>query len=251
MTQTPAIEANGISKSFSGLRAVSEVTFDVPAGEIFGIIGPNGAGKTTLFNLLSGAIIPDTGIVRLHGRDISNTPMHMRASRGLVRTFQTPRIFESLSCLENVAAGGFLRFRDRKSAFDSAAQALRLLGVDPPWEGLARELNLESRRRIEMARLIATGAKTILLDEPLTGFNHAEIERTWNAVRVLRKQHGITFIIIEHHMGALMSICDRLMAMHFGKKIAEGEPRVVATNQLVREVYLGHKVSTDDGIAVH
>jgi branched-chain amino acid transport system ATP-binding protein len=239
--QSLALEILEVSKSFAGLKALSRVSLNVLTGETIGLIGQNGAGKTTLFNVISGSVTPDSGTIRYKNQDIIEFPVYARARFGLVRTFQTPRIFGSLTCIENVMAGAFIHCSSRSRARDEAEWALRVVGVEPPWDYSAQKLNLETRRLVEIARLLATRARLVLLDEPMAGLTLAEIDRVCGAIRELRRDQGMTFVIIEHHINVLMRLCDRLVALHLGEKIAEGSAKDVAEDPIVREVYLGFK----------
>jgi branched-chain amino acid transport system ATP-binding protein len=253
--QTAVLEASGLSCNFGGLTAVSNVSFEAYAGEILGLIGPNGAGKTTLFNLITGLVKPSAGEVRIQGQTATGLDPHQVASLGVARTFQHIRLFETQSVLENVLAGCHLRGRSdvlgalarstahanqEAQAVARAREALAL--VDASFltheASLVRHLSYPDRRRVEVARAIATGAKLLLLDEPAAGMTPEEITAMVDDIVALRDQ-GYTIVVIEHHMDLIAAACDRVIAIDHGEVIAAGTPPEVAANPEVIRAYLG------------
>jgi len=236
-------ECERISKNFGGLQALWEVSFEVSKKEIVGIMGPNGAGKTTLFNLISGALRPTSGSFRLEGNDLSNLKPHMICRRGIGRTYQTVRPFLGFTALQNVMAG-ILFGRSEKSPSQKMAEAraaewLAFVGLKGKEKVLANNLNLVERKRVELARTLAGNPTLILLDEILSGLNPGELESSMALIKRMRDDLGITVMWIEHIMKALMGVCERVIVLHYGKKIAEGTPKEISSNIDVGEVYLG------------
>jgi branched-chain amino acid transport system ATP-binding protein len=235
------LQVEGITKYFGGLVAVSNVGFHIDQGGIMGLIGPNGAGKTTLFNLISGALVPRSGTIRFKGHDLTRLKPHQICRMGVARTFQSVRIFPGLSVLENVQLGLLFGRSDGMSATDAASEAARLLefvGLSAVAATPAGDLRLAVQKRLEVARALATGPELLLLDELMAGLNPTEVAQAMDLVSRIREQ-GITIFMIEHVMKAIMSVCDRIMVLHHGEKIAEGTPQEIATSKTVIEVYLG------------
>jgi branched-chain amino acid transport system ATP-binding protein len=236
----PLLEVERLSKSFGGVRAVSDVSFGLDAGELIGVMGPNGSGKTTLFNVIAGALVPDAGRVRLGGREIGGLPAHRICAHGIGRTFQLVRPFGGLTALENVMVGRLFG-RRRDGGGGDVAEAERLLGV-VGLEGragvLAARLTLIDRKRLELARALATAPQLLLLDEFLAGLNPAE---TATAMALIRRlvADGLTVLMVEHVVWALMELSRRIIVLSAGEKIAEGPPDAVAADPAVVEVYLG------------
>ena len=234
------LEVERVSKGFGGVRAVHEVSFSLDAGELVGIMGPNGSGKTTLFNVIAGALAPDRGRIRLHGRDIAGLAPHRVCARGIARTFQLVRPFAGLTALDNVlvgrlygrAAGG------RPAAVAEARRLLSLVGLDGRAEAPAARLTLIDRKRLELARALATGPELLLLDEFMAGLNPAETATAMALVRRLVAE-GMTVLMVEHIVWALMDLSRRIIVLSAGEKIAEGPPGVVAADPNVIDVYLG------------
>jgi branched-chain amino acid transport system ATP-binding protein len=227
-----------VSKRFGGLMAVGKMTFALEKGEILGLIGPNGAGKTTIFNLINGFLPPTTGEITFQGERIDGLKPHVVCRRGLARTFQVVKPLARLTVLENVMASAFLRTDVRDEARKIALDATAFAEMED-WRGnVAGSLPLGMRKRLEMARALATKPEVILLDENFAGLNPAEVEKT---IEIVKKIHasGITILIIEHNMRVIMAISHRLICINYGEKIAEGTPREVADNQQVIDAYLG------------
>ena len=258
----PALELEGLTCTFGGLTALSNVTLTVQQGEILGIIGPNGAGKTTLFNLVTGLIQPISGDIRLYGESIVGKAPHEVALLGAARTFQNIRLYETQSVLENVLAGCHLRHRAllpevlfrSKSHLRKEAETIGYVRsvLDQVECGLAEretvqvaELSYPDKRRVEMARALATGAKLILLDEPAAGMTGEEIAMLAEEI-VLLKQQGYTVVVIEHHMDLITAACERVVVLNYGEKIAEGKPQEVAKNPEVIKAYFGSSLTPSD-----
>jgi len=236
----PLIEVEGVSKDFGGVRAVSRLSFSLGSGDLLGIMGPNGSGKTTLFNLLAGAIAPDGGRIRLRGQDIAGLAPHRICALGIARTFQLVRTFGGLSALENVLVGR-LYGRGRSTTAEARVEAERLLGlvgIGARAHLPARQLTLIDRKRLELARALATSPQILLLDEFLAGLNPAETDKAMALIRSLGAG-GMTILMVEHIVWALMDLASRILVISAGEKIAEGSPETVAADPAVLEAYLG------------
>ena len=237
----PILEGQGVTKYFGGLAAVSNVDFHVDQGEIVGLIGPNGAGKTTLFGLISAALVPKPGLIRFKGDNITGLKPHQICRLGLARTFQSVKIFPNIPVIGNVALGVHFGTSERVSpaqASEEAARLLEFVGLAGMDALPARDLTPVNQKLLEVARALATKPEVLLLDEIMAGLNSTEITRAMELVSKIHDQ-GITIFMIEHVMKAIMSICDRIMVLNYGKKIAEGTPKEIARSKAVVEVYLG------------
>jgi branched-chain amino acid transport system ATP-binding protein len=237
----PILEGAGVTKHFGGLAAVSLVDFKVNQGEIVGLIGPNGAGKTTLFNLISGALVPKTGTITFKGEKINGLKPHRICRMGLARTFQSVKVFPNMPVFDNVLLGSLFGTSNRLSSADAAALAAETLefvelsevGATP-----AKDLTLANQKRVEVASALATKPELLLLDELMAGLNATELAQAMELVARIHEQ-GTTIFMIEHVMKAIMNVCDRIMVLNHGEKIAEGTPQEIAASKTVIEVYLG------------
>jgi branched-chain amino acid transport system ATP-binding protein len=237
------LEGEGVTKHFGGLAAVSDVDFYVDKGEILGLIGPNGAGKTTLFNLISAALKPTTGKITFNGRDITSLPAFKIRRLGIARTFQTVKIFPHVPVLRNVMVGALFgtgRRISSREAQKKAEEALGFVDLLSLKDLLAGDLTLANQKRLEVARALASDPQLMLLDELMAGLTATEVTEAMGDVRRLRDR-GVTVIMIEHVMQAIMNTSDRIVVLDYGKKIAEGTPAEVAANEKVIEVYLGEE----------
>ena len=242
----PLLEVDGVSKSFGGVRAVHDVSFTLEEGELLGIMGPNGSGKTTLFNLIAGALAPDTGRIRLGGHDIAGQAPHRACARCIARTFQLVRPFAGLSVLDNVLVGR-LYGRARTTTAEAIAEAERLLdlvGLDGRAAVPAAQLTLIDRKRLELARALATAPRLLLLDEFMAGLNPAETATAMLLIRRLQAE-GMTVLMVEHIVWALMDLSRRLIVLSAGEKIADGAPAAIAADAAVVDVYLGTERGSD------
>jgi branched-chain amino acid transport system ATP-binding protein len=233
-----ALVVRDLSKRFGGLRAVQELGFAVNEGETVALIGPNGAGKTTSFNLISGYYRPNAGSVRAFGRELVGLRPHDICAHGLARTFQVARPFGKMTVLANVMTGAFLRDKTIVGARKSAREAIDFVGLTDKEHVPARDLTTIDQRRLEMARALATQPRLLLLDEVMAGLNPSEID---SAVALIGKlvQRGLTIVIVEHVMRAIMAVARRIIVLDHGQKIAEGEPQEIVANQDVIRAYLG------------
>jgi branched-chain amino acid transport system ATP-binding protein len=237
----PILEGKGVTRYFGGLAAVRNVDFHINQGEIVGLIGPNGAGKTTLFNLISGALVPKPGTVKFKAENITGLKPNQICRKGVARTFQSVKIFANMPVLENVLLGSLFGTSNSMSSADAAREAMGLLefvGLPAVRATPAKDLTLANQKRLEVARALATRPELLLLDELMAGLNPTEVAQAMELVTRIRDK-GITIFMIEHVMKAIMSVCDRIMVLHHGKKIAEGTPQEIAASKTVVEVYLG------------
>lgn len=232
------LQADAIAVTFGGLKAVDGVSFTLKAGEIIGLIGPNGAGKTTLFNALVGLQPLTSGKVVLDGDTVSGLKPHKVAAKGMTKTFQNAALFPDMSVVENVMTAALLR-HDLAGARMRAEQVLDKLGLSPIAEAGVADLTFPQKALVEMARALATEPRVLLLDEVMAALTPNEMDEVMDVIRAL-KAEGLSFLVVEHHMRAIMALCDRLLVVNFGRLIAQGTPAEVAANPAVIEAYLGH-----------
>jgi branched-chain amino acid transport system ATP-binding protein len=241
---TPILETKNVSKRFHGLLAINDVSFALERGDILGLIGPNGAGKTTLINLISGTLPPTSGTVVFDGAPINGVPAHQRSRLGIGRTFQIMRPFPGLTVLDNVAVGALFGAaggaRKLAEAQEQARRWLAFVGLEKRVDQRADALGGPDRKRLELAKALAQRPKLLLLDEVMAGLNHVEIEEVIAVIKKVRAE-GISILVIEHVMKAIQSLSDRLIVIHHGEKLAEGNPGEVLTDARVVEAYLGRR----------
>jgi branched-chain amino acid transport system ATP-binding protein len=240
------LEATDITKRFGGLSAVSAVDFRVESGEIVGLIGPNGAGKTTFFNLISGFLRPDEGDVRFDGRSILGRKPSDICKTGMTRTFQIVKPFPEMTVTDNVLVGAFNHHRDASEARAKAREVISLVGLEPQADKLGGELTVAGRKRVELAKALATEPKLILLDEVMAGLTPSEVSSMIDLLRRVRDA-GVTMIIVEHVMQVIMNLSDRIYVLHHGEAIAEGTPEQIVADPRVTKAYLGESFVAEAG----
>jgi len=242
------LEGEKVSRNFGGLAAVADVDFYVDEGEILGLIGPNGAGKTTLFNLVSAALKPTRGTITYQGKEITKLPPHKICRMGIARTFQTVKVFPHLPVVRNVMVGSLFgtgKHMSEAEALKKAEEAIDFVDLTTLKNAPAGDLTLANQKRLEVARALATDPQLLMLDELMAGLTHTEIDEAMGDIKEIRDS-GITVIMIEHVMHAIMGICDRIIVLDHGRKIAEGTPEEIAVNQDVIECYLGQDADEDE-----
>lgn len=240
------LQVQNVTKRFGGLVAVDNVSFDIAEGEILGLIGPNGAGKTTLFNSISGTYVPDEGNIIFAGEAITHISPHETAKRGLVRTFQIVKPFAGLNVVDNVKVGAFLRNRNRRLAEAKAREIVDFVGLGESAERLAKNLTTAGRKRLELARALATEPRLLLLDEVMAGLTPTESRQIVEVIKQIKTQFSLSILVIEHVMQAVMSLSDRIAVLHHGQLIAIDEPQAIASDSAVIEAYLGKEFEFAD-----
>jgi branched-chain amino acid transport system ATP-binding protein len=249
------LETKKLTRNFKGVQAVTNLDLNVNAGEIVGIIGPNGAGKTTVFNLITGYLQPTKGEVIFNGKDITGQKPHRIARQGVVRTFQLDRIFHNFSVIQNVVTASYLYagiglseaalntsgyLKKNRDTHEHAKKILKFMGLDDKKDEIARNLSHGHQKLLGIAIALAASPKVLLLDEPLGGMNHAEVDKTLEIITEIRRQ-GTAILLVEHDMQAVMKICDRLVVLNFGTEISRGSPEEVQKDKEVIQAYLGTK----------
>lgn len=233
-------EVKGITKYFGGLCVLQDINLSIEKGEIVGLIGPNGAGKTTLFNVITGIYSPNAGHIKFREKNLVGLSPHQICRKGIARTFQLVRVFPGMTALENVLVGTIYgKGGMKKRPLDEAMQCLKTLDLQEKKDTFSAHLTYSDRRLLEIARALAAKPKLALLDEPLAGLNPTETSKMASLIQEIRASMGISILWIEHKMDAIFSICDRIVVLDYGKKIAEGAPEEIATNEKVVEAYLG------------
>ncbi|MDP2279790.1 MAG: ABC transporter ATP-binding protein [Nitrospirota bacterium] len=232
------LEVKDVSMFFGGLAAISNVSFSIQKGEILGLIGPNGAGKTTMFNVVNGFYNPTKGEVYFKDKKISGYKPYQICRLGIARTFQVVKPLQRMSVLDNVIASAFLRVKSRAQAEERAIETIKFAGLYDDRNVISKGLPLGKRKKLEIARALATQPEMLLLDESFAGLNPSELDESIGIIKKI-KDRGITIMIIEHHMRVIMSISDRIVVLNYGEKIAEGTPHEIGSNPLVVEAYLG------------
>ncbi|MDQ7851219.1 MAG: ABC transporter ATP-binding protein [Armatimonadota bacterium] len=234
------LETQNLTKSFGGILALDGLSLTVPAGTIVGLIGPNGSGKTTFFNLVTGVYPPDRGLVRFRGRLITGLRPHRIARLGIGRTFQIPAPFVKMTVLDDVAVGAFIHAGTMAAARRAAMEILEFVGLAGKARELVSQVTLEDRKRLELARALATRPELLLLDEVMAGLNPTEVRAAVELIRAIRAR-GITIVVVEHVMDAILSLCERIVVLNQGRKIAEDVPERIVTDEAVIRAYLGER----------
>ena len=236
----PIIEIQNLTKQFGGLKAVSDFSGEIAEGSIVGLIGPNGAGKTTLFNMIANTFPPTSGKIIYNGSDITNRHTHEMVGIGIARTFQITKPFGDMSVIENIMVGAFYHTHDRKLARANAGKVYDIIGLSCGFDQIAHNLTTVDRKKLEIARALATSPKLLLLDEVMAGCNPHEKVELSSVVRKIR-DNGVTIIIIEHDIKTIMNLCDKIVVLHRGEKLVEGTPQEVANDKRAISAYLGEE----------
>ena len=239
MSQENIMTINNVTKRFGGIRALNKVNVEVKKGEILGLIGPNGSGKTTLFNVISGIYPATEGTIEFKGENITNLSPHKIARKGIGRTFQIVRPFNDMTVLENVMVSGFF---SGKMGVKQCREILKTTRLIEREGDLAEMLNLAEKRRLEIARALALSPEMLLLDETMAGLTHTEVDEALKMISGIRSEFGLTLILVEHVMRAIMAVSERIVVLSEGQKIAEGSPKEVSENEQVLTAYLGRRV---------
>ena len=240
MNTSAIFEVETLAKSFGGLVVLSDLSFSIGQSEIVGLIGPNGAGKTTLFNLITGIYRPNKGDIRFRGKSLLNRKPHQICRSGIARTFQLVRVFPTMTVLENILVGAkYGKRSSKKQALRDAYECLEILELVPIKDVVVANLTYSDRRLVEIARAIAAKPGLALLDEPLAGLNPTETKIIMALIGEIRRTHGISILWIEHKMDAVFNVCDKIVVLDYGRKLAEGSPDEIAHNKKVLEAYLG------------
>jgi len=240
MTASPCLEVQGVTKKFGGLVANEDITFTVADGEILSIIGPNGAGKSTLFNCVTGFYAPDAGKVLFRGKDITGASAHKICKLGIARTFQIVQVISDMTVLENVMTGAFLRTYNNRQVRAKAEEILRFVGLHEKRDYLGTDITIADKKRLEVAMALGTQPRLLMLDEAMAGLTKVELK---DMIALLRKvrESGVTLIIVEHVMEAVMELSDRVVVINSGRKLVEGPPAEVVRNPEVIQAYLGER----------
>ncbi|WP_455368249.1 ABC transporter ATP-binding protein [[Eubacterium] cellulosolvens] len=238
MSQEKIMTINNVTKKFGGLRALNKVNVEVKKGEILGLIGPNGSGKTTLFNVITGFYPATEGTIEFKGEDITNLSPHKIARRGIGRTFQIVRPFGDMTVLDNVLVSGLF---SGKRGVEQCREILKTTRLLEKEDELAEMLNLAEKRRLEIARALALSPEMLLLDETMAGLTHTEVDESLKMISGIRKEFGLTIILVEHVMRAIMAVSERIVVLSEGRKIADGAPKEVSENEEVLTAYLGRR----------
>ena len=247
MLRVPLLTVSGLTKMFDGFTAVSNVSFDVEEGEILGLIGPNGSGKSTTFNCIAGMYVPTAGSIKLDGEEIAGLTANRVCHKGIGRTYQIPRPFRNLTLLENVALSAWFGQHggtDRAACWRQAEEALGLVGLPADAASTTDGLSAAGLKKLELARALATQPTLLLADESLNGLDHAEMDHAADMLQMIRKEKGITIVWVEHIMGVLMRVVDRVVVLDHGEKIFDGAPKAAQSDKRVVEVYLGVDAGT-------
>lgn len=235
------LTVENVTKRFGGLTAVDDVTFEIDPGSITGLIGPNGAGKTTLFNVINGFLEPEEGMVQIDGNDLTQTAPHTHAENGMARTFQLVKPFGNLSVVENVMVGSYLNESSREVARERAYETLEFLGLDPIADQSVEQLTVAEKKKMELCRSLATDPNILLVDEIVAGLQQDEMNEITDALKYINKERGVTVILIEHVMEAVMDVSERIIVLNEGSVIADDQPEAISDNDSVVEAYLGER----------